>query len=567
MHREPARSSTTPASSPTPPKSRTGLPDPLGLAFSLQREARRRRMPVAEVAGERAERAERELNRRQLLAGAGAVTVGGLAAAALSGATRAAAASSASSASAVNPATAPRVVIVGSGLAGLRCAHQLWTQSTPIASTVYEADTSHIGGRCWSLRGFFAGDQVSEHGGSFISSTDTSVLNLAKRFGLKTEYADGGALDAGTYAGWINGSHYDGPAQQSDWVAEAYSAFASSYTAMGTPRWNSATATAKQLDQLSCLDYLSQIGLPSGSALSQLIQSIQLQSGGEPSQSSAIGMIGFLGNSSTFDGGPGFDEKYHLVGGNDQLISCMQAQLPAQTVQQGYQLVAVAQNGDGSYTCTFDVSSGGTIAVPADHVVLALPFSTLRDVDLSRAGLSPLKTTAIQQQGMGQNAKLVTQLTAKTWPSLGYNGVSNTAPNGYQTAWDGSVQLGAKGSPALLVNFPGGNTAKSVLTGAAHGPAPTADVTWFLSQIERVFPGTTAAWNGLAYEDHWSLDPWHKGAYHYYGIGQYTAFAGYEAVQEGRIHFAGEHTDVDNATLDAAVASGERVAAEVTTQV
>jgi len=276
-------------------------------------------------------------------------------------------------------------------------------------------------------------------------------------------------------------------------------------------------------------------------------------------------MIGFLGASSTFFGARGFDEKYHLVGGNDQLVSGMVGQLPAGTVQQGYQLIALAQNGDGSYTCTFD-HCGSTVSVPADHVVLALPFSTLRNVDLSRAGLSALKLTAIRQQGMGQNAKLVTQLTRKTWPALGYNGISNTGPLGYQTAWDGSVDLGAAGAPALLVNFPGGDGACDRLTGAAHGPAPAADVNAFLAQIEHVHPGTTAAYNGKAYEDHWSLDPWHLGAYHYYKVGQYTSFAGYEAVQEGRIHFAGEHTDVDNATLNAAVVSGARAAGEIIAQ-
>ncbi|MFE3283840.1 FAD-dependent oxidoreductase, partial [Streptomyces sp. NPDC059233] len=106
-----------------------------------------------------------------------------------------------------------------------------------------------------------------------------------------------------------------------------------------------------------------------------------------------------------------------------------------------------------------------------------------------------------------------------------------------------------------------------VLTGAGHGPAPAADVDWFLNQIEQVFPGTMAAFTGRAYEDHWSRAPWQRGAYHFYKVGQYTSIAGCEALQEGRIHFAGEHTDVENATLNAAVSSGERVAAEIGCQI
>ncbi|MFI9328369.1 flavin monoamine oxidase family protein [Kitasatospora sp. NPDC052868] len=559
MHREPAAPRSTRAASGSPSGSpsnggdRAGLPDPLRAAFSALGEARRRRMPVAEVAGERAERAERHLTRRRILGTAGAVAAAGLSTGLLAPAPAAA-------------ATAPRVVVIGAGLAGLRCAHRLWNRAKPVAATVYEADTTHLGGRCWSLRGYFAGGQVSEHGGSFISSTDHAVLALADSLGLQREYANGGALDSGDYAAWINGTLYSGEQQQDDWIAGAFDAFSASYRAIGTPRHDHHTAEAYRLDQLSCLDYLDEIGLPADSRLGQLIQSIQLQSGGEPGQSSALGMIGFLGSSSVFGGAEGFDEKYHLVGGNDQLVSGMVGQLPAGTVRQGHQLVALAQNADGGYTCTFD-QCGSTVTVRADHVVLALPFSTLRNVDLSRANLSALKLTAIRQQGMGQNGKLVTQLSRKTWPALGYNGISNTGPLGYQTAWDGSVQLGPTGGPALLVNFPGGDGARDRLTGPAHGPAPAADVTAFLAQIEHLHPGTTATYNGRAYEDHWSLDPWHLGAYHYYRTGQYTSFAGYEAVQEGRIHFAGEHTDVDNATLNAALASGARAAAEVTAQI
>ncbi|MEV0415139.1 FAD-dependent oxidoreductase [Streptomyces sp. NPDC050448] len=81
------------------------------------------------------------------------------------------------------------------------------------------------------------------------------------------------------------------------------------------------------------------------------------------------------------------------------------------------------------------------------------------------------------------------------------------------------------------------------------------------------YPGTTATYTYTEYEDRWSISPWHLGAYHYYKIGQYTSIAGYEGIQEGRIHFAGEHTDVDNSTLNAAVASGDRTATEIRAQI
>jgi monoamine oxidase len=122
--------------------------------------------------------------------------------------------------------------------------------------------------------------------------------------------------------------------------------------------------------------------------------------------------------------------------------------------------------------------------------------------------------------------------------------------------------------PAILLAFPGGSTGENALTGAAHGKAPRRDVNWFLNQIDPIFPGTSAAYSAVAYEDHWSMDPWHRGAYSYWRLGEYAAFSGYEGVQEGNIHFAGEHTDPEEqGFLNGAVTSGERAASEVLHQI
>lgn len=458
--------------------------------------------------------------------------------------------------------SAPRVVIVGAGLAGLRCAHSLWNRATPVATTVYDADTSHIGGRCWSLRGFFDNGLISEQGGSFISTTDTNILALAKSLGLQTETVNGGALAKGSYVGWINSTVYKGSEEQADWVNLAWPAFNATYKLVGaTTSYNSYTPEAYRIDNMSCLDYFAEIGLDPDSRLGQLIQTVQVGGGGTAALCSALGMVQFLGSAQTFDTG-GFDEALHIKGGNDQLISGMVKQLPANTIKQGYELTALSRNNDGTYCCTFK-AGGTTVNVTADHVVLALPFSTLRLVDLTAAGLSVLKRKAINEQGMGQGSKITSQFSKKTWPALGYNGITNTGPSGYQTAWDESVPLGANGHPALMVTFP----ADSSLTGPVRGPTPVADVNWFLGQIEHVYPGTTAAYSGKSYENRWSLSPWQRGTYHYYKVGQMTSFAGYEAVQEGNIHFAGEHTVIYDSTMQSAVLSGERAAAEVAAQV
>ncbi|PRC90936.1 flavin monoamine oxidase family protein [Solimicrobium silvestre] len=458
--------------------------------------------------------------------------------------------------------TAPRIVIVGAGLAGLRCAHSLWNRTKPIASTIYDADTSHLGGRCWSLRGFFDNGLIAEQGGTFISTTDSNILALAQSLGLQTETVNGGALPKGQFVAWVNNSTYSENAQQNDWNNLAWPAFKASYALTGpTSSYNNYTPEAFRLDNMSCLDYLTEIGLDPNSRLGQLIQTIQVGGGGTAADSSALSMIQWLGNDQTFDGG-GFDEALHIKGGNDQIISGMISQLPANSIKQGYQLTALCKNNDGSYNCTFN-NNGNSSNVTADHVVLALPFSTLRLVNLTGAGLSTLKLTAINQQGMGQGSKITSQFSTKTWPALNYNGVTNTGPSGYQTAWDESVPLGPKGHPALMVTFP----ADSSLTGAVRGATPSADINWFLAQIENVYPGTTAAYSGKSYESRWALSPWQRGTYHYYRVGQMTLFAGYEAAQEGNIHFAGEHTVIYDSTMQSAVLSGERAAAEVAAQI
>ena len=151
-------------------------------------------------------------------------------------------------------------------------------------------------------------------------------------------------------------------------------------------------------------------------------------------------------------------------------------------------LVAIREHADGTIGLVFDVS-GRSVEKTADLVVLALPFSTLRHVDLDRSGLSATKRHVIRTMGMGTNAKIHLELSHKTWPALGYSGATYGEWQHLACGWDDTVQLGADASPALYLAFPGGRVGRTGLTGAAHGPAPARDVRWALGEIEHAVPG------------------------------------------------------------------------------
>jgi flavin-dependent amine oxidoreductase/putative NAD(P)-binding protein len=112
------------------------------------------------------------LTRRRVLGGAGAAIA--VTAIPLAGRTPAAARST---------GHRPRVVIVGSGLAGLGCAFRLW-HGHGLHNEIYEYNAHRIGGRVHTLRGFFDGGQYAEQHGEFISSEHTKTRGLAHRFGL-----------------------------------------------------------------------------------------------------------------------------------------------------------------------------------------------------------------------------------------------------------------------------------------------------------------------------------------------------------------------------------------------
>jgi len=177
-------------------------------------------------------------------------------------------------------------------------------------------------------------------------------------------------------------------------------------------------------------------------------------------------------------------------------------------------------------------------------------------VNLRNAGFPVQKMRAINELGMGSNAKLALQFTTRHWNTLGCNDDSYS-DTGYQATWD--VTRGQTGANGILVDYTGGS-----VTARQSGRLPSALAQQFLAQAEAVLPGLAAKFTGAVTFDDWSRNPWTLGSYAYFKVGQYQRFAGAEGEIVGSCHFAGEQTSQDaQGYLDGAVESGNRAADEV----
>jgi monoamine oxidase len=271
----------------------------------------------------------------------------------------------------------------------------------------------------------------------------------------------------------------------------------------------------------------------------------------------------------------GSDERYHITGGNGQLPHAIAASLPYGTIRSGMSLAAVARNADGSQILTFDMSGGGTSTVVADHTILAVPLPILQQrIDFSKAGLDPMMQGVLSHMTMGMCTKLNMQFSSRPWAYTGpWPGVSNGemfTDQAVQQVWD--VTRGQSGTDGILVQFGGGSLAAGL-----NPPAPFTDssvsytgglVTQYLSQIERVFPGTIAAYTGKATLSDWPSNPYSLSAYSCWPVGYMTTYAGYEGTAQGNLHFADEHTSYKfQGYMEGGAAEGARAANEVLTAI
>jgi monoamine oxidase len=452
-----------------------------------------------------------------------------------------------------------RIAVVGAGLAGLTCAYRL--RQAGLAADVYDAHPTRVGGRCWTDR-TFADGQIAEHGGELIDTGHQSIRQLAQELGLTLDNLLQAEPRGTEDFFYVNGAKYPLSQLEVD-LNGIYQKLHKDVVAAGYPTlFNLSTERGRELDRMSIIGWLDET-VPNGGSKSNLGRVLDvaynIEYGAECTEQSALNIVYLLG----FRGQGKFrvfgesDEKYHVRGGNDLIATELASRLAAQ-IKLDHALTSIKQNSGGSFTLSF-ASGPTTRTTTVDHVVLAIPFSMLRSVGFPKAGFEPLKVTAIKELPMGTNSKLHVQFNDRFWYAAKNNG-NTYSDTGYQNTWE--VTRGQPGAKGILVDYTGGIAGASFDSGTPQGRAQQ-----FFAQLAPVFPGIDIAahWDGTsASVDFWAGNPWTKGSYSYWKVGQYTKFAGIEKERQGNCHFAGEHTSQDNqGYLNGAVETGERAAGEI----
>jgi monoamine oxidase len=441
------------------------------------------------------------------------------------------------------------VAIVGAGIAGLVAAHRLDQAGVPVR--IFEAQ-NRTGGRMLSLRNHFPDGQVVELGGELIDTGHETIRALCGELGLPLDdlaAADEG-LDRDT---WFFG----GQRRKGAEIVEAFTPIAARIEAdLATIRGETVTHRepngAEALDQLSIEQWLDRAGF-TGWVRSLLTVAYTTEYGLEIGRQSALNFLKMIDpKPDPFLIYGESDERYHVRGGNDLVVGALARRLEAR-IERNTALEAVGRRADGSLRLSLR-RGGASRVVDAPYVVLALPFTLLREVRMDLE-VPPVKRKAIAELGYGTNAKLMVGFSDRVWRSAHRSNGSVTTDLPFQSSWETSrAQAGASG---VLTNFTGGEHGVALGRGSAREQADG-----FVRDLEAVFPGAAAARAGMKeVRFHWPSHPWTRGSYASYLVGQWTAIAGAEGEAVGPLRFAGEHCSLEaQGFMEGGCETGEAVA-------
>ncbi len=448
-------------------------------------------------------------------------------------------------------AATPPVVIVGAGLAGLAAAHALAEAGVPFL--VLER-SGHAGGRVRTVRDHFADGAWVDVGAQAGGSGYTNWLSLCDAYGVPTvaNTARTGAppdtlliIDGRRYsAAMLSAGELQWPFElKPDEYAAAPARLLGQYLMpvareIGTPA-NVLDAAWSHYDAMTLGDFLRERGASPG-ALALIERPLNYNGLESVSALSALRDATRLLERQS---------RVSIEGGNDRLPAAI-ARRHSHRVAYGVEVEALEQGNEGVTVHVRQHGAPRTIA--ASRVIVTLPMPALARIDIAPA-LPALRREIIEHLPYTQIAKTHVQTRSRFWDQpRDVAAVYSDGP--FERVFDMSDTMTS--DRGLLLNWINGDGLRAFdgLDDAAHAA--------------RVVDWLASAWPEHADDfettlvTHWGRS-YAGGAYAHYAPGQLQRWAPVVGAPVGRLHFAGEHTQLVEPGMEGAVTSGLRAAGEV----
>jgi len=475
----------------------------------------------------------KDFSRREFLQGAGATLL-----LAASGRTLAA-----------NSESSRKVLVLGAGLSGLASAYELKKGGFDV--TVLEA-RSRPGGRIFTARDPFADGLYAEMGAEYVDAKDEFMHRYCNQFGLKVLTAKlydaifvrGKAFQMDSFKKNKEQLPYEGAKPGMLFGQEAE--YTKRLVAMVKNPENLPPEILK-LDNLSVAELLTREGAPQD-ILTLYTYLNATEETARPEEMSALSMLRSHLRQNAFSE---LQDEGRIFGGNDQLPSAFAKTLSTEIL---YDRPVRKISHDSKGVEVWFEEEGRTRSMRAPYLVIAIPFSVLREMDIAPE-FSPGKMKCIRTLSYGHGMKIAMQFRRRFWDEAGSPGQRVFTDTRLRRIYHMSIdQPGPRG---ILMSFTSAEDAQKL------GDLSESDrLRIAREEVTKVWTQAPQFWEG-GISKYWNEDPWVKGSYSFTGVGQDLDYLELAKMSEGRVHFAGEHTSPFRASMNGAIESGVRVSQEI----
>ena len=442
------------------------------------------------------------------------------------------------------------VCIVGAGYAGLTAARRLVQAGKSVV--VLEA-RDRIGGRIWTFH--LPDGAPVDRGGGWLANRHDAILKLAGEVGVST------------YKTYVDGSHLlvgEGRVRRYRGLVPKISPLAILTIVLAQLRLDRlakhlpidapwAAARAAEWDSRSIAWFLERSGIRTSLARDLFDSVVRGLFCGDLDQVSFLNLLFLVrasGGFNTLVSITGGYQENLVVGGAgsiarriaDELGDAVRLNTPVRTIAQRSDRVVV---------------DGSALTVSARHVVVAIPPALVLAITFDPV-LPEDRATLYRHSTAGPETKTLLVYDEPFWRGAGFSGQSAGPQSASEVTLDASP---ASGNPGVLASFTFGPIAERF---DALDPSERRRLV-ISAMVERF--GSRAASPREVIETAWWKEPWTRGcSMAHWSPGILTAYGSLLRQPVGRIHWAGTETaTISYGSIDGAVRSGERAAAEILT--